>query len=554
MQVNFIGHGLDTTNENTVGNLLATSFQENKFDNFIGLVAFASISGVRTLMPFIQNAKPNFKEITFFIGVDDNGTSKEALQMLIDNEVPTYIFHTQSAMIFHPKVFLFEGKNWTRLVIGSTNLTTSGLFMNVEAAVSMDFRPTDGQGQKIVTQLKDYFKTLLDKSDSNIEPLTNELLVTLCAEGLVKDEINTRTKLPEQLKGLDDLGIFPDRDKLKPSDIDLGNAELPEEFRNNRNVNIQFTNNDLERFPYFFAEWQQYKKDNPRSGGVVNKETDQRQLFTWFRKIKYQINKEVEIPIQIMKQLQEADFPFDNGGLVRSRIIWNEHFEELVAYKKKHNMSYAHVPQIKNYNHPDAFLGQWCAQQKQRRKGNQTPIWTDYEEKKMNSINFKWEVPNAGGANFGQLDDESWLENYFKLEEYKKANNGNANPSQTDKDPETKKLAKWLNDQRTLRNTGRKNKKGIIKKLIPEREALLTELGVIWDWQLHLRRLELEDFIKGYLELRKEYPDERPKNGDKRFKKILEKKHQIRFRYKDDTSEENKWRIDRLNEIKFQWT
>lgn len=133
MQVNFIGHGLDTTNENTVGNLLTTSFQESKFDSFIGLVAFASISGVRTLIPFIKTAKPNYKDLTFFIGVDDNGTSKEALQTLIDNEIPTYIFHTQSAMIFHPKVFLFEGKNWTRLVIGSTNLTTSGLFMNVEA-------------------------------------------------------------------------------------------------------------------------------------------------------------------------------------------------------------------------------------------------------------------------------------------------------------------------------------------------------------------------------------------------------------------------------------
>ena len=111
--------------------------------------------------------------------------------------------------------------------------------------------------------------------------------------------------------------------------------------------------------------------------------------------------------------------------------------------------------------------------------------------------------------------------------------------SKCNSQPKTKKLAKWLNDQRTLRNTGRKNKKGKIKKLIPEREALLTQLGVIWDWQLHLRRLELKDFIKGYLELRREYPDE---------------KHQIRFRYKYDTSKQNKWRIDRLNEIKFQWT
>ena len=46
MQVNFIGHGLDPKNENTVGNILVTSFGKNKFDSFTGLVAFASYAGV----------------------------------------------------------------------------------------------------------------------------------------------------------------------------------------------------------------------------------------------------------------------------------------------------------------------------------------------------------------------------------------------------------------------------------------------------------------------------------------------------------------------------
>jgi hypothetical protein len=112
MQVNFIGHGLDPKNENTVGNILATSFGENKFDSFTGLVAFASYAGVNKLVPSINIAKKKYEKLNFFIGVDDNGTSKDALEELIRNEIETYIFHTQSAMIFHPKIFLFEGKNW----------------------------------------------------------------------------------------------------------------------------------------------------------------------------------------------------------------------------------------------------------------------------------------------------------------------------------------------------------------------------------------------------------------------------------------------------------
>jgi HKD family nuclease len=549
MQVNFIGHGLDPNNENTVGNLLATSFDDKKFDNFTGLVAFASISGVKKLIPHIKKSRSKFKDLTFFIGVDDNGTSKEALKCLIDNEVETYIFHTQSAMIFHPKLFLFEGLNWTRLVIGSTNLTTSGLFVNVEASISMDFRPTDSQGQKIVNQIKSYFKSLLDKSNANIELLTGEFLETLCKKGLVTDEFKAKTNISKDDE-LDDLGIFPEMEKHNVKQVELGNADLPDELPRNRESEYNFTKTDLEKFSSFFELWKQYKIDFPKSGGVISKETDDRPLFSWFRKIKLQINKEVEIPLHIMQQLENAQFPFENGGLVKSRIRWNERYEELLKYVEKYKMGFAHVPQHKSNKHPHASLGQWCAQQKQRRKGNQPPTWTDYEENKMNAINFKWEVPI--GLRYGAAEDESWLENYFRLEDYKNSF-GSANPSQMDKNPEVRKLAKWVNDQRTLRNTGRLKKNGELVKLKKSREEILKDLGVDWDWQLTKRKIELEKFIEGLLELRKYYPDEKP-NGDERFKKILENKSQIKHRYGGDTSEENKWRIDRLNEIKFQWT
>ena len=52
--------------------------------------------------------------------------------------------------------------------------------------------------------------------------------------------------------------------------------------------------------------------------------------------------------------------------------------------------------------------------------------------------------------------------------------------------------------------------------------------------------------------MREIYPDEKPK-GDNRFKKVLEQKANIRHKYKNDNSESNKWRIDRLNEIGFTW-
>jgi len=553
MIVNFIGHGLDPTNRNTVGNILATSFSNSEFDSFVAFVAYASAAGVKLLIPHINAYKESYKQLTFYIGIDDNGTSKEALQTLVDNAVPSYIFHTPSPMIFHPKIYLFEGPRWNRLIVGSTNLTNAGLSVNVEAAVCMDFRTGDGQGKKITKQIKAYFQDLLDKSDKNIKPLTLELLDKLCATGLVKDEMDSRIARQNSKPSLNDLELFPNRDRLKIKSNELGNADVHDQNQKIRTYEIKFTDHDIEQFPFYLEKWRNYRDKNPKSGGIVKKDTEDRQLYSWFRKVKRLLGQQKEIPQVVLKTLQDEGFPFENGSFVKSRIIWNEHFEELVQYMNAQNLSYAHVPHRKNPKDPYAKLGQWCAQQKQRRKGKQTPAWTDYEEAKMNSIKFKWEVPLIGGTNLGKYDDERWLENYFKLEEYKKANNGNANPSQTDKNDDVRRLAKWLNDQRNLKNKGR-TRKGVMKTLIPVREALLTELGVIWDWQLHVRKLELEKFIEGYLELRKVYPDEVPKRGDKRFEAILEKKAQIRFRYKDDTSEENRWRKERLNEINFPWT
>lgn len=551
MQVNFIGHGLDPTNKYTVGNILADSFEDNKFNRFTGLVAFASFAGVKKLIPSINIAKNNFSEINFFIGVDDNGTSKEALEELLTNKIETHIFHTQTTIIFHPKIFLFEGKNWIRLIVGSTNLTSSGLFVNIEGAVSLDFRPSDSQGNKIVNQIKSYFENLLNKTHPNIELLTSDFLETLVKRGLVKDEVNTRNKNNESIEKLEELNIFPEIEKLNLNQLELGNLKLPDVIENDRDNDLQFTINEIEKFPIFFEKWKLYKVENPKSGGIIHKETDDRALYNWFRYIKQMINRDVEIPLFILKQLEENDFPFEDGKLIKSRIRWKERFEELVEHKAKSKLDFAHVPQHKNPEHPYYSLGAWCALQKLRRKGMRGPTWSNYEESKMNEINFVWDSKSFKMA--GSPKDKLWFSIYFKLEEYKNKT-GNANPSQTDKDPNIRKLGKWVNDQRTLKNTGKKNYSGEIVKLSSEREEWLLELGVIFDYQLHKRKEELEKFIKGYLELRKEYPNEKPNKGDTRFSKILEKKAEIKFRYKNDTSEKNKWRIDRLNEINFNWT
>ena len=60
MIVNFIGHGLDPSNKLTVGNILAKSFEESKFQKFYGFVAFASVSGVKKIITSVEKNKEKF--------------------------------------------------------------------------------------------------------------------------------------------------------------------------------------------------------------------------------------------------------------------------------------------------------------------------------------------------------------------------------------------------------------------------------------------------------------------------------------------------------------
>jgi hypothetical protein len=238
-----------------------------------------------------------------------------------------------------------------------------------------------------------------------------------------------------------------------------------------------------------------------------------------------------------------------DGKYSRSAFIWEQNFQKLKNYITQHKQTHAYVPQHKDKNHTDYALGQWFARQKLRRKKIITPDFLPGEFEKLQSVKFRWETINAGGKS----DDDSWLENYFQLEDFWiKPENKNKVP------PQTTQVGKWLNDQITnYNNTTKKNAKREIIKLLPERASYIEDLcgKEIWQWQDNKRKRIFEEQLQAYLEFRRVYPDEIPKNGDKRFKKVLDWKSLTRYRYKGDTSPENKWRMDMLNSdrVKFPW-
>lgn len=186
MKVTFLGQGFEQESKNAVGNILHSQLEMMDYSSFFCLSAFASSSAVDLIGGIIESFPTRPREnYTIIIGVDQQGTSKEALRKLNQLGVNSYVFYQKEAPIFHPKVYLLEGEQATTLIIGSSNLTGAGLFNNVESSLMIEFSKPDKEGEEIVKQLKSYFSTLFDLTDPNLFKLDDKLINSLIDYGIV---------------------------------------------------------------------------------------------------------------------------------------------------------------------------------------------------------------------------------------------------------------------------------------------------------------------------------------------------------------------------------
>jgi len=125
---------------------------QKKFNSFTGISAFASESGIYGLSGHLNSAKKNFKNLNLIIGVDLEGTSKEALEEILALNINSYIFYQLEPPVFHPKIYLFEGDKEVKLILGSSNLTRGGLFTNVESSMLIEFDSKDKEGLAFLSE------------------------------------------------------------------------------------------------------------------------------------------------------------------------------------------------------------------------------------------------------------------------------------------------------------------------------------------------------------------------------------------------------------------
>lgn len=197
MKIVFLYQGVEGCKE-SVGDVLLQSLSDNDFDQFKCLSAFASPKGVNGLKEAIIKSKEHIKRFSVIIGIDQNNTSKEALEALLDWNVGASIYYTSSPITFHPKVYLFEGKDKTQIIVGSSNLTKQGLFQNVEASLKVDFNKPDTDGDELVQQINSYLEPFFDGKIANLQKLTPELIQQLFESGIILSEAEKKKRTKQK--------------------------------------------------------------------------------------------------------------------------------------------------------------------------------------------------------------------------------------------------------------------------------------------------------------------------------------------------------------------
>ncbi|MGL5561896.1 MAG: phospholipase D-like domain-containing protein, partial [Tannerellaceae bacterium] len=213
MEVKFIAQGISEEHTSPLGYSLAEALKEEAYHSFSAFVAFVSVGGIKNIEDQLIKFKSRGGDIRLYIGVDLHGTSKEALEKLLELEIPTYIVFSPNGIIYHPKVYSFQGEEQNFLSVGSSNLTTSGLYQNVEASVCFNWNKDDEQGIELYSDVCEHFNLLLSQQTMSCQQLNREIIDLLVNNKIVLSEATSRA-ITNQVKKENETTPVTNNEKL----------------------------------------------------------------------------------------------------------------------------------------------------------------------------------------------------------------------------------------------------------------------------------------------------------------------------------------------------
>jgi len=151
---------------------------ENSESIFIA-VAFLKMSGLKLIKKQIETALKKKTKIVIVCSLDFNITEPSALKKLneLTNIYPffnLFIFNSKGNISFHPKIYTFNQKNESIIMIGSANFTNGGLISNFELSLKNTIKNTSQEFFKL-ENLKNSIITKSTKlNDINLSQYTRK--------------------------------------------------------------------------------------------------------------------------------------------------------------------------------------------------------------------------------------------------------------------------------------------------------------------------------------------------------------------------------------------
>ena len=219
-QISFLKPTDQPTNKVRLINELKLQLANADFSDFSIVVAFAKLGPLQRLSKAIDQWILSSKTIRAVIGIDLNGTSKQALEYALSHFTETHVAHVGtsfSSPTFHPKMYLFSGPSKAIAYIGSNNLTVGGTETNLETYIKLILDlPVDDH---TMTDLVDCWTDALKVSVK----LTPSFLTQLASAGYLLDETQksgTRSGGSSKSPGQQSVAIqFPPIQVIPPSPI-----------------------------------------------------------------------------------------------------------------------------------------------------------------------------------------------------------------------------------------------------------------------------------------------------------------------------------------------
>lgn len=161
---------------------------EPYWDSLDIAVAWVRASGMAYLSDRLANFLRSGGHVSVIVGIDIQNTTREGLQALLDLEAhghcETFVYHNEASGVFHPKLYLFRNDEEARLIVGSNNITQSGLYVNVEAGLQID----TNVDASVVGQALDALSSWKDTTSRLAVRLDPAFLAQLVSDGYVIDE------------------------------------------------------------------------------------------------------------------------------------------------------------------------------------------------------------------------------------------------------------------------------------------------------------------------------------------------------------------------------